>query len=49
MPVLVVCQLLVHVAAGNPDWRLGAPATHLAAVATASGLLALTALAATGP
>ncbi len=49
VPVLVVCQVLVHVAAGNPDWRLGALAVHLAAVATASGLLAVTALVATGP
>lgn len=49
VPVLVVCQLLVHVASGDPDWRLGALAAHLAAVATASGLLAVTALVATGP
>jgi hypothetical protein len=49
VPVLVVCQLLVHVTAGDPDWRLGALAAHLAAVATASGLLAVTALLATGP
>ncbi|MEU4442378.1 permease prefix domain 1-containing protein [Actinosynnema sp. NPDC050801] len=49
VPVLVVCQLLVHTAAGGPDWRLGALAGHLAAVATAAGLLAATALTATGP
>jgi hypothetical protein len=49
VPVLVVCQLLVHIAAGDPDWRLGALAAHLAALATASGLLAVTALVATGP
>ncbi|GAB2963216.1 hypothetical protein GCM10027184_08530 [Saccharothrix stipae] len=49
VPVLVVCQLLVHTAAGDPDWRLGALAAHLAAVATAAGLLAVTALTATGP
>ncbi|MCC8246206.1 permease prefix domain 1-containing protein [Saccharothrix luteola] len=47
VPVLVVCQLLVHAAAG--DWRLGALAVHLAALATAAGLLAVTALVATGP
>ena len=47
VPVLVVCHVLVHVAAG--DWRLGALAAHLAAVATAAGLLAVTALVATGP
>lgn len=46
VPVLVVCQLLVG-AAG--DWRLGALAVHLAALATAAGLLAVTALVATGP
>ncbi|WP_053719783.1 permease prefix domain 1-containing protein [Saccharothrix sp. NRRL B-16348] len=46
-PVLVVCQLLVHTAA--VDWRLGALAVHLAALATAAGLLAVTALVATGP
>lgn len=49
VPVLVVCHLLVHVVARGPDWRLGALAAHLAAVATASGLLAVTALLATGP
>ncbi|MFD0206783.1 MULTISPECIES: permease prefix domain 1-containing protein [Saccharothrix] len=49
VPVLVVCQLLVHVVARDPDWRLGALAVHLAAVATASGLLAVTALVVTGP
>ena len=47
VPVLVVCQLLVHTTAG--DWRLGALAVHLAALATAAGLLAVTALVATGP
>ncbi|PSL51863.1 hypothetical protein B0I31_11757 [Saccharothrix carnea] len=49
VPVLVVCRFMVHVVARDPDWRLGALAVHLAAVATASGLLAVTALVATGP
>jgi hypothetical protein len=49
VPVLVVCQLLLHTAARSPDWRLGALAAHLAALATTAGLLAVTALAATGP
>ncbi|MBB5803442.1 hypothetical protein F4560_003210 [Saccharothrix ecbatanensis] len=49
VPVLVVCQLLLHTAARDPDWRLGALAAHLAALATAAGLLAVTALTATGP
>lgn len=49
VPVLVVCQTLVHAAARDPDWRLGALAAHLAAMATAAGLLAVTALTATGP
>ncbi|WP_433272166.1 permease prefix domain 1-containing protein [Actinosynnema sp. CS-041913] len=49
VPILVACQLLVHLAARDPDWRLGALAAHLAAVATAAGLLAVTALTATGP
>ncbi|GAA1293155.1 permease prefix domain 1-containing protein [Saccharothrix xinjiangensis] len=48
-PVLVVCRLLVHTASPGADWRLGALAAHLAAVATTAGLLAVTALAATGP
>ncbi|MFT7834635.1 permease prefix domain 1-containing protein [Saccharothrix sp. BKS2] len=53
VPVLVVCHLLVHTAAPGAglgsDWRLGALAAHLGAVATTAGLLAVTALAATGP
>lgn len=49
VPVLVACQLLVHTAAPAADWRLGALAAHLAAVATTAGLLAVLAPAATGP
>lgn len=49
VPVLVVCHVLVHVAARVPDWRLGVLAAHLGAVATAAGLLAVAALFATGP
>ncbi|MGW4111115.1 permease prefix domain 1-containing protein [Actinosynnema sp. NPDC004786] len=48
VPVLVVCHVLVHAAARDPDWRLGALAAHLGAVATAAGLLAVAALTATG-
>ncbi|WP_367128674.1 permease prefix domain 1-containing protein [Saccharothrix sp. HUAS TT1] len=47
VPLLAVCHALVHVATRD-DWRLGALAAHLAALATASGLLSVTALAATG-
>ncbi|MCE6998639.1 permease prefix domain 1-containing protein [Saccharothrix sp. S26] len=47
VPVLALCLFLVR--AGDPEWRLGALAAHLTVVATAAGLLAVTALVVTGP